>query len=58
MLHVAIVRALDDRRPPAHQLAEAVTGVATARTVGESSDLRVALVEVAAAAMNWAARTS
>jgi hypothetical protein len=57
MLHVATVRALGDARQPSHRLAEAVKRVATARSGGEPSDLRVALVEVAAAAMNWAART-
>jgi hypothetical protein len=55
MLHVAAVRALDDQRSPSLRLAEAVKRVATARAGGEPGDLRIALVEVAAAAMNWAA---
>jgi hypothetical protein len=56
-LHVATVRGFSDSRPPAHRLAAAVTLVAAARERGKPADLRVALVEVAAVAMDWAART-
>jgi hypothetical protein len=55
-LHVASVRGLGDDRAPAERLAEAVKLVAVARSRGKASDLRVALVEVAAVAMNWAAK--
>jgi len=54
-LHVAAVRCLGDRRDPAHQLAERVRLVATARDERESGDLYFALVELAAVAMEWAA---
>lgn len=56
MLHVAAVRALDNPEQPHDRLAGAVKRVAAARSGGEPSDVRVALVEVAAAAMSWAER--
>jgi len=54
-LHVAAIRGLADTREPARRLAEAVKLVAAARESGAPADLRVALVEVAAVAMDWAA---
>jgi hypothetical protein len=54
-LHVATVRGFRDEREPAQRLAGAVKLVAAAREHGEPEDLRVALVEVAAVAMDWAA---
>jgi len=54
-IHVATVRGFSDKRAPAHRLAEAVKLVADARERGEPADLRVALVKVAAVAMDWAA---
>jgi hypothetical protein len=56
-LHVASMRGLADRRQPHQRLADAVKRVSALRTSGEPTDLRVALVEVAAAAMAWADRT-
>jgi hypothetical protein len=55
---VATVRGFRDRREPARRLAEAVKLVAAARSGGEPADLRVALAEVAAAAMDWAGSES
>jgi hypothetical protein len=56
MLHVAAVRALDNPEQPQQRLAGAVKRVLAARSGGEPSDVRTALVEVAAAAMSWAER--
>ena len=56
MLHVAAMRALGERRPPPERLAETLRLVSVARGSEEPGDMRVALVEVAAAALNWAAR--
>ena len=55
-LHVAMIRRFGDNRPPAQRLADAIKLVAAARERGEPADLRVALVDVAAVAMDWAAR--
>jgi len=54
-IHVATIRGFSDKRAPAQRLAEAVKLVAAARERGEPADLRVALVQVAAVAMDWAA---
>jgi hypothetical protein len=56
-LHVATIRGLPDKREPGQRLADAVKSVAAARARGDAADLRVALAEVAAAAMEWAARS-
>jgi hypothetical protein len=56
-LHVAAIRGFGDKRAPAQRLAAAVKLVAAAREHGEPGDLRVALVEVAAVAMDWAAES-
>jgi hypothetical protein len=55
LLHVVTVRGLGDMTDPAHRLAQAVRRAAEARGDGDPSDLRVALVELAAVAMDWAA---
>jgi hypothetical protein len=54
LLHVAAVRGSGERGEPSERLAGTVRRVAEARRQGQPSDLRVALVELAAAAMDWA----
>jgi hypothetical protein len=54
-VHVAIIRGFSDKREPSQRLAEAVKLVSSARIHGDPTDVRVALVEVAAVAMDWAA---
>jgi hypothetical protein len=56
-LHVEAIRRFQDKRATSQRLADAVKLVAAAREGGEPSDLRIALVQVAAVAMDWAART-
>ena len=56
-LHVATIRGSASKREPGQRLAEAVKLVAAARESSEPADLRVALAQVAAVAMDWAAKT-
>jgi len=54
MVHVAAVRAMENPQQPHDRLAGAVKRLVAARMSGKPSDVRIALVEVAAAAMSWA----
>jgi Homing endonuclease associated repeat len=54
LLHVAAVRTIGDTRQPEDRLATALSSITAARAGGDSADLRVALVELAAAALHWA----
>lgn len=54
LLHIATLRSLQDRRPTPSVLAAQVREVARAQGSADPSDLRLALIELAAAALRWA----
>lgn len=56
LLQVATLRGAGDRTEPSRRLTQAVRRTVAARCEGEPNDLRAALVELAAVAVNWAAR--
>lgn len=56
LLQVATLRGAGDRSEPSRRLTDAVKRTAAARRQGDGNDLRAALIELAAIAVNWAAR--
>jgi hypothetical protein len=56
-LHLAHIRSIRSNQPPPEALAAALREVAQARRSDEQGDLESALVQVAAAALAWAAST-